>query len=91
MPARRSNGDYLLFAVGGVFTPDGYGEVLRQADGVSEALRAWDSGTRYLNFEEGDVDPQVFFDADSWRLLRALRTHWDPNGLFLANHEIKES
>jgi FAD/FMN-containing dehydrogenase len=85
------NGDYLLFAVGGVFTPDGYGEVLRQADGVSEALRAWDSGTRYLNFEEGDVDPQVFFDADSWRLLRALRTHWDPNGLFLANHEIKES
>jgi FAD/FMN-containing dehydrogenase len=85
------NGDYLLFAVGGVFTPDGYDEVHRQADGVSEALRAWDSGTRYLNFEEGDVDPQVFFDADSWRLLRALRTHWDPNGLFLANHEIKDS
>ena len=24
-------------------------------------------------------------------VLRALRTHWDPNGLFLANHEIKES
>ena len=37
------------------------------------------------------VDAQVFFDADSWRLLRALRTHWDPKGLFLANHEIKES
>jgi FAD/FMN-containing dehydrogenase len=84
----KLDGDYLLFAVGGVFTPDGYGEVLRQADGVSEALTPWDSGTRYLNFEEGVVDPQVFFDADTWRLLRALRTHWDPNGLFLANHEI---
>ena len=45
----------------------------------------------YLNFEEGAVDAQVFFDADTWRLLRALRTHWDPNGLFLANHEIKDS
>ena len=85
------DGDYLLFAVGGVFTPDGYGEVLRQADGVSEALAPWDSGTRYLNFEEGVVDAQVFFDADTWRLLRALRTQWDPNSLFLANHEIKDS
>ena len=83
------DGDYLMFAVGGVFTPDGYGEVQRQAESVSEAMAPWDAGTRYLNFEEGeDVDAQVFFDADSWRVLRALRTHWDPKGLFLANHEI---
>jgi FAD binding domain len=82
-------GDYLMFAVGGVFTPDGYGEVQRQAEAVSQAMGPWDAGTRYLNFEEGeDVDAQVFFDADSWRVLRALRTHWDPKGLFLANHEI---
>jgi hypothetical protein len=85
------DGDYLLFAVGGVFTPDAYDEVARQAESVSQALAPWDSGTRYLNFEAGDVDAQVFFDADSWRLLRALRDHWDPKGLFLANHEIKES
>ena len=85
------NGDYLMFAVGGVFAPDGEAEVIRQASGVSQALAPWDSGTRYLNFEEGEVDAQVFFDADTWRLLHALRTHWDPTGLFLANHEIKES
>jgi hypothetical protein len=85
------DGDYLLFAVGGVFTPDGYGEVHRQAEGVSQALAPWESGTRYLNFEEGEVDAQVFFDADTWRLLRALRSERDPNSLFLANHEIKES
>ena len=85
------DGDYLMFAVGGVFTPEAYGEVVRQAEGVAQALAPWDSGTRYLNFEEGDVDAQVFFDADTWRLLRALRTEWDPQGLFLANHEIKDS
>jgi FAD/FMN-containing dehydrogenase len=85
------DGDYLMFAVGGVFTPESYGEVLGQAEAVSAALAPWDSGTRYLNFEESDVDARVFFDADTWRLLRALRTHWDPNGLFLANHEIKDS
>jgi FAD/FMN-containing dehydrogenase len=85
------DGDYLVFAVGGVFSPDGFGEVQRQAEAVSEAMTPWDAGTRYLNFEEGAADSQLFFDADTWRLLRALRTHWDPKGLFLANHEIKES
>ena len=53
-------GDYLMFAVGGVFSPDGYGEVQRQAEAVSQAMSPWDAGTRYLNFEEADgVDAQV--------------------------------
>jgi hypothetical protein len=83
------DGDYLMFAVGGVFSPEQYGEVLGQAEAVAEALRPWESTARYLNFEEGNVDTRLFFDEDTWRLLRALRTEWDPNGLFLANHEIK--
>jgi hypothetical protein len=85
------DGDYLMFAVGGVFSPEQYGEVLGQANAVSDALTPWDSGTRYLNFEEGVVDARLFYDEETWRTLRALRTHWDANGLFLANHEIKES
>jgi hypothetical protein len=85
----KLDGDYLMFAVGGVFSPEQYGEVLGQAEAVSDALRPWDSGTRYLNFEEGRVDARLFFDEDTWRALRALRTHWDPKGLFLANHEIR--
>ena len=84
-------GDYLTFAVGGVFTPDAYGEVQRQAEAVSAAMTPWDAGTRYLNFEEGVADARLFYDEDTFRLLRALRTEWDPTGLFLANHEIKES
>jgi FAD/FMN-containing dehydrogenase len=91
--ARASlDGDYLMFAVGGVFSPESYGDVKAQADEVTGALARWDAGTHYLNFEEEPgVDARVFYDADTWRLLRALRTHWDPNGLFLANHEIKDS
>jgi hypothetical protein len=85
------DGDYLMFAVGGVFSPEQYGEVLGQAEAVAAALSPWDSGTRYLNFEEGAVDARLFYDEDTWRTLRALRTHWDPKGLFLANHEIKDS
>jgi FAD/FMN-containing dehydrogenase len=85
------DGDYLTFAVGPVFSPEEYAEVLGQAHGVSEALAPWDAGTRYLNFEEGVVDARLFYDEETWRVLRALRTHWDPKGLFLANHEIKDS
>ena len=85
------DGDYLMFAVGGVFSPEQYAEVSGQAEAVSHALAPWDSGTRYLNFEEGNVGARLFFDEDTWRLLRALRTEWDPEGLFLANHEIKDS
>jgi FAD/FMN-containing dehydrogenase len=84
-------GDYLAFAVGGVFTPDGYAEVQRQAEAVSDAVAPWDAGLRYLNFEEGVVDARLFYNEDTFRLLRALRSEWDPQGLFLANHEIKDS
>ena len=84
-------GDYMLVALGGVMDPAAYDHVLGQAKRVSDAMQPWDAGTHYLNFEEENVDAQVFFDADAWRLLRALRTHWDPKGVFLANHEIKDS
>jgi FAD/FMN-containing dehydrogenase len=80
-----------MFAVGGVFSPEMHGEVVGQAEAVSEALAPWESGTRYLNFEEGKLDARLFFDEDTWRMLRALRTHWDPKGVFLANHQIKDS
>ncbi len=83
-------GDYLMFAVGGVMSPEAGPEVQGQADGVAAALAPWDAGARYVNFEERTSDARLFYDEDTFRLLRALRTEWDPSGLFLANHEIKE-
>ena len=83
-------GDYLMFAVGGVMSPEAGPVVQGQADGIAAALAPWDAGARYVNFEERTSDARLFYDEDTFRLLRALRTEWDPNGLFLANHEIKE-
>src|SRR3954469_12361368 len=45
-------GDYVMFAVGGVMTPEAQPEVQGQADGVAAALAPWDAGARYPNFEE---------------------------------------
>jgi FAD/FMN-containing dehydrogenase len=81
-------GDYAMFAVGGVMTPDAYDEVLGQANGVATALAPWDAGLRHANFQEEAGDARLFYDEDTYRLLRAIRTVWDPSGLFLANHEI---
>ena len=83
-------GDYLMFAVGGVMSPEAGPVVQGQADGIAAALAPWDAGARYVNFEERTSDARLFYDEDTFRLLRALRTEWDPSGLFLANHEIKE-
>ncbi len=85
------DGDYLMFALGAVFNPEAYDEVHSQAKSVEDATAPWDAGIHYANFEEDKTDSRRFYDADSWRTLRALRTHWDPNGLFLANHEIKDA
>jgi FAD/FMN-containing dehydrogenase len=85
------DGDYLMFALGAVFDPEAYDETAAQAERVSQAIAPWDAGIHYLNFEEDEADARRFYDADSWRMLRALRTHWDPNGVLLANHEIKDS
>ena len=80
-----------MFALGAVFDPEAYDDVHGQAKRVEDATAPWDAGIHYANFEEDKTDARRFYDADSWRTLRALRTHWDPSGLFLANHEIKDS
>jgi hypothetical protein len=55
---------------------------------VATALAPWDAGLRHANFQEEAGDARLFYDEDTYRLLRAIRTVWDPSGLFLANHEI---
>jgi FAD/FMN-containing dehydrogenase len=84
-------GDYTMFAVGAVMAPEAREAIAAQAEGVGQALLPWDAGMRYANFQEKSADSRLFFDEDTHRLLRALRTVWDPSELFLANHEIKES
>jgi FAD/FMN-containing dehydrogenase len=85
------DGDYLMFALGAVFDPGAYDEVHAQAERVEAAAAPWDAGIHYANFEEDKADARRFYDEESWRLLRALRSEWDPNNVFLANHEIKDS
>ena len=44
------------------------------------ALRAWSTGTQYLNFAEKPVPAGTGFDPAAWRRLRAMRAAVDPRG-----------
>src|SRR5918997_5638250 len=74
------DGDYLFGALAAVMDPAAYDEAAALPRGVSDAMTPWDAGIQYLNFQEQSVDARLFYDEDTWRLLRALRTEWDPNG-----------
>ena len=79
-----------MFAVGGVMTPGG---TARSRARPTASRRRSPRGTPALatrTSRSAPADARLFYDEDTFRLLRALRTEWDPSGLFLANHEIKD-
>jgi FAD/FMN-containing dehydrogenase len=79
--------EYLMFAVGGILAPEHLPVIEAAVDRVATALAPWERG-HYPSFVEQDFDLSSAFDADSWRRLCAVRAAVDPQGLFLANHEI---
>ena len=81
------NGEYILFALGGVMSPDA-GPVMKDAvDRVTTVMEPWRSGW-YLNFVEREFDMSRVFDADTWRRLQEVKAQVDPDRVFTGNHEI---
>ena len=58
-----------------------------QAEKVKSALAPQDAGA-YLNFTEQRVDLSEAFSAETLSRLGRVRSEFDPDGLFRANHEI---
>jgi FAD/FMN-containing dehydrogenase len=84
------DGSYLMFGAGLVMAPEQAPSVEADCARLSDALAPYDSGSAYLNFvEEEDFDVSRAFSAESWERLRRVKDDLDPDGLFLANHEIR--
>jgi FAD/FMN-containing dehydrogenase len=56
---------------------------------VVTALSEWSEGRNFPNFSERPIDPASAFEPDAWRRLKEVKASVDPEGLFLANHEIR--
>jgi FAD/FMN-containing dehydrogenase len=81
------NGEYVLFALGGILAPEDAPVMEEAVRRVAAAMEPWRSGW-YLNFVEQDFDVSRAFDAETWRRLQETKATVDPDGVFLANHEI---
>jgi hypothetical protein len=84
------DGEFLMFGGGAIFTPDDAPVVAADTARLVEAMRPYDSGSAYLNFvEEAGYDVSRAFSEESWLRLQQVRDDYDPDGVFLANHEIR--
>jgi FAD/FMN-containing dehydrogenase len=54
-----------------------------------ELFRPHESGF-YGNFVEKKSDTAGFFPAETYARLQAIKSEYDPDGLFRANHEITQ-
>jgi FAD/FMN-containing dehydrogenase len=78
-----------MFALGAVMEPGDVERVELDAGRVVDALAPYASGSDYLNFvESGSYDVSKAFSPESWERLKRVKAQVDPDGLFLANHEI---
>jgi len=79
---------YLTLGVGMVFD-DGTQRANRERlELLADALAPYATGRQYLNFVERPTDPARFYTPDTYRRLRAVKAHYDPQQLFRANHPI---
>ena len=79
---------YGLFAVAVAATPEMAMQGQLDAHQVTAALEPWSTGRSYLNFAENAVDPRTGYDESAWLQLKGIRSAYDPEDRFVANHRV---
>ena len=79
---------FVAFTFGLTPDADAHAAVDRQVEILLGALAPWDSGRKYLNFAESHTDPRSIFPEESYVRFRRAKAHYDPTGLFVANHTV---
>jgi FAD/FMN-containing dehydrogenase len=77
-----------LFAVAVAATPEPAARGRADARRLTEAVRPWTARQTYLNFAEEPVDVSTAFDESAWLQLKGIRSAYDPEDRFAANHRI---
>jgi FAD/FMN-containing dehydrogenase len=79
---------FVLFTFGLAFDEAMLAAVQEHAQRVLGAIAPWDSGRRYLNFTETQVDPRSIYPAATFERLLAVKARYDPTDMFRANHPL---
>ena len=83
-------GDISLFALGVVMDDPMHNAVKEALADIDAAVRPYRAGY-YPNFVEEPADASTFFDEATWARLRAVKTVYDPDNVFVGNHYIPRS
>ena len=78
----------MTFAGGPAFDPALVAAVEAQLALVRDALAGDDNGRAYLNFAERGGSAADSYDEATYARLARLRSEYDPDGMFVASHEI---
>jgi len=79
---------YLAFAGATAATPELAMQGQLDAHQLMASLQPWSAGRRYLNLAENTSEAKSAFDELTWLRLKGIRSAYDPNDRFLANHRI---
>jgi FAD/FMN-containing dehydrogenase len=81
-------GGFLAFAAAIAATPEMGAQGHADASRLIRRLTSWSTGSSYLNFAENPTDVRSAYPADTWQQLKAIRSMVDPDGVFVANHQV---
>jgi FAD/FMN-containing dehydrogenase len=83
------DGAHALFGVGLTMSPEMAAAVNRSAEHLVDSMSPWTSGN-YLNFaEEPETDARTGYAPHAYRRLEQIKAAVDPDGLIMANHQIR--
>jgi FAD/FMN-containing dehydrogenase len=82
-------GAFVLLGLGVPMAPGDEAKIAADAARLVAACAPWTNGHSYLNFTEIAVDSGTGFEAAAYRRLAAVRSEYDPDRMFVANHPIR--
>ncbi len=80
-------GSYMMFGVAAVMAPEMVPGIQASLAQIGAALAPYDAG-RYGSFTEQEQDVGVIFPAAALERLRGVKSEYDPDGVFRANHAV---
>jgi FAD/FMN-containing dehydrogenase len=80
-------GNVVLFAGGVAANEESIAAAEATLDALDAAVEAYGAGF-YPNFVERPAEASAFFDEETWRRLRRVKTLYDPDDLFKGNHHV---
>ena len=85
----RLDAEHIAFGVGAVFEEAARPAVENHLDRIQKELAPYSPGGRALNFADRPGDVSAGFRPEVWERLKAVKTQYDPAGMFVAGHQVQ--